>query len=188
MLGSSLHRRKEGRIKIAVLQHEAHRAFFDLGAIEGQEERRRPLPGTAVRLALIFRIGCALSARRGPDADHRQQPLRGDGQRIGPPVKPGLGPRRGRARVDHRHAQARPAPAPSAKAGPFSPPPTIRISASCVMPVNYGARRGIVHAPPCRYLASEATGVAMSENWLWHDGGRSGARHRGGQGRIIRWN
>ncbi len=100
------YRRQKRRVEMPVLDHMAHRAFFDLGGEEIEKQRRRAFARPSVagpdpqdRL----RCGC----QRGPDADGLQQPPRRDGQRIGPPVEGGLGPRPRRLRVDQRDAQAR---------------------------------------------------------------------------------
>ena len=70
MFGVCRHRVEEGRVEEAVLQHEAHRAFLDLGGVEVQEERRGALARAAVagldlqdRLRLV---GHARPRRRWP--------------------------------------------------------------------------------------------------------------------------
>jgi hypothetical protein len=99
-----LHRVMEGCVKMAVFEHEAHRAFFDFGVIEGQEKGRRPCARQAIGcLDLQDRLYLVRHGR--PDADHAEQAFGGDGQRIAAAVKATCGPRRGWARVNHGDAE-----------------------------------------------------------------------------------
>ena len=49
MRGSAGHRVKEGGVQVTILDHEAHRAFLDLGGVEVEDEAgQRRSPATAV--------------------------------------------------------------------------------------------------------------------------------------------
>jgi aspartyl-tRNA(Asn)/glutamyl-tRNA(Gln) amidotransferase subunit A len=111
-------------------------------------------------LDLQDRLGPRRNAR--PDTQHRQQPFRGDGQRIGPPVEAALGAGGGGARVDHGHAQ----PALGQRKGkrravqPAAHDQDIAVNCHAG---QYDPGRGIVHAPLCRYRPAEAMGDVMEK-------------------------
>ena len=101
---SALHRIGQGGVQEAVLQHMAHRAFAQLGAVEMQEEMARALSGLALgRLDLVDGLG--VGGQPVPQAKRPQHADRGDGKRIGPPVETCPRPRARGARIDHGHAQ-----------------------------------------------------------------------------------
>ena len=100
--GLCRHRRQKPCVQMAVFDHVAHRAVFNLCRVKVQRKgrsafARAPIAG--------HNLQDGLRCHR-PNPDRRQQPLRGKGQRIGPPVKPHLGPRLGLAGIHHRHAQS----------------------------------------------------------------------------------
>jgi hypothetical protein len=99
------HRGAEGGVEVAILDHLAHRALFDLGVIETEREGKRPLPGMALADAdAEDRLRMLLQVR--PDADGRKHAHRGNRQRIGAPVEAGLGAVGRRAGIDHGDAKA----------------------------------------------------------------------------------
>ncbi len=79
---------QEGAVEVAVLEHEAHRAFLDLGAVEGEA---RGAAAAAIG-GEDAQHGLHLIGYAGPDADDREQAARGDGQSIGATVETQFGP------------------------------------------------------------------------------------------------
>jgi hypothetical protein len=98
-----LHRGKEGGVKVPVLQHEAHRAFLDLGGIEGRKNGAAPRPPAR---PMAGSSGSAAPCRR--PAPRRRSPSTA-GPRRWPAHRPArrtpLRPGPGGAGVDHRHAE-----------------------------------------------------------------------------------
>jgi len=124
--GRVRHGRVQGAVQEPVFQQEAHRSFFDLGGVKGQKERGGTRPGKAIAgLDLQDRLGPVRDA--GPDTQNGQKPFGGNGKRIGAPVKSARA-RSGAGRASITVTRRPPCASARARAGPFSPPPTIRMS------------------------------------------------------------
>ena len=103
---AAFHGIDKGRVKEAVLQHVADRAFLDLGRIEDQVERPGPLARLALR-GLDPQDRLRLVRQPAPQPQRRQQAARSQRQRIGAPVEARLGPGAGGPRVDDGDRQSR---------------------------------------------------------------------------------
>ena len=82
-----LHGVQQRAVEKAVLDHVADRAFLDLGAVEDHAEPVRAFarqPLGRHDLADRLRVG----RKAPPQSQRRQQPARGERQRIGAPVEP----------------------------------------------------------------------------------------------------
>ena len=77
---------EKGAAEEAILHHVAHRAFLDLGMVEFEHEGRWAFARAPVRhLDLEDRLG--VSGDPAPDAQHLEEPLRGEGERIAAAVE-----------------------------------------------------------------------------------------------------
>ena len=131
--------------QMAVFDHLAHRAFFDLGMIEMHEHGRGAGAGTPIGdLDLKHRLGVIRDV--GPDADAFHQPDRGQRQRIGAPIKGGVLKGLCGLGVNHGHAQSCAAEG-QGKGGAVQPPADDRDIVVKIHGPRYDLRAGIVHAP-----------------------------------------
>jgi hypothetical protein len=101
----ALDRRQQRRPQVAVLDHEAHRAFLDLGMVEAQRQRRGPLARPSVRYP-DAEDRLHLPGKPRPDPRRGEQPLRRNRQCIGAPVETGTRLTHRRHRVGQDRAQA----------------------------------------------------------------------------------
>ena len=102
----ALHGVQQRAVQVAILDHVADRAFLDLGAVEDHREPVRAFAGQPLGghdLADRLRVG----RKRPPQPQRRQQPARGERQRIGAAVEPVRGAVRRGAGVHHRDRQPR---------------------------------------------------------------------------------
>ncbi len=83
------HAVQKGRVKVPILNHEAHRAFLQLGRVKAQPKGKGALAGAAVAGG-DFLDGLE-GGDAGPDAGHRQKAFGGQRKGIGAAVKTAFG-------------------------------------------------------------------------------------------------
>jgi hypothetical protein len=148
-----------------VLQQEAHRPSSISAASKVRKKGAGPLTRQPVR-GLDAVDGLRQIPDALPDPYHRKQAARCDGKRIGTSVETRPPRVAGAGRASTTVTRSPPWANASARAGPFRPPPAIRISVSKLMAANMAAkcRDCPCAALPLPFPAKQGDG-GMAKNW-----------------------